>query len=95
MSTGLELRGPGCWSGFEVLEWVLLGCISANGMRDTVRGVFSAEGMPKRFGAMAVFGGAIGVETTASMFAGTDVGDSSRSRSEDNLFVSGVALPRA
>ena len=52
------------------------------------------DGMPKRLCVMAVFGGAIGVWTTASRLDWTPAGDSSRSRREESLLDGGVALDR-
>lgn len=79
---------------FDVLGCTLLGCISGKGILDSVRGVVAAaERNPDRFSAEDIIGGAIEVDTTASMLVETAPGDSSRSRREVRLD-SGVALPR-
>ena len=45
---------------------------------------------------IAVFGGAIGEETSVSILRGVPSGgDSSRSKTEDNWFVEGIATERA
>lgn len=89
--TGCELKGA---ADFVVFSWILDGSIFSNAIRGAVGDVLIAdEGRLKRCWGMAVFGGAIGVATTASRLDWTQSGDSSRSRRDESL-ASGVLIDR-